>query len=362
MTTPILSANLAGTTLALPVSNVATTATLASGTGALFPSPSGGQYFTLTFSDTGNTIHEITRCTERSGDVVTITRGQEGTTALAWNAGDLAQNLWTSDAFEKSIDPRLANDTGAANVLVVTLNPVPFAYYVGMTIWTFPNHANTGAATINVNGLGAKNILQLNAAPLVANMLFTGSLYELVFDGTNFRLTGVSNIVGGVLTGTLPNPGMAAGAAVANIGYTPVNRAGDTMTGALTVSAGNITATAGRVRAALGAYLSGDPFAASLLLDYTLVNTGSPGVYMRFPNGFMIQMGVVLAVPGGTVAAPVTLPTAFPNSFFDIVAQYGSVPPPNGNAGAAPSSLSQFTIGNSSTSINNDIEWIAFGN
>jgi hypothetical protein len=39
-----------------------------------------------------------------------------------------------------------------------------------------------------------------------------------------------SNIgtLGGVLTGTLPNPGMAAGAAVANIGFTPVQQGGGT--------------------------------------------------------------------------------------------------------------------------------------
>lgn len=38
-------------------------------------------------------------------------------------------------------------------------------------------------------------------------------------------------------TGTLPNARLASGAAVANLGYTPVNKAGDTMTGPLTVTA-----------------------------------------------------------------------------------------------------------------------------
>lgn len=41
-------------------------------------------------------------------------------------------------------------------------------------------------------------------------------------------------------TGTLPNARLASGAAVANLGYTPVNKAGDTMTGTLAVPRMNI--------------------------------------------------------------------------------------------------------------------------
>lgn len=37
--------------------------------------------------------------------------------------------------------------------------------------------------------------------------------------------------------GLLPSTSMATGSAVSNIGYTPVNKAGDTMTGALTATA-----------------------------------------------------------------------------------------------------------------------------
>lgn len=99
MTTPAraLFTNNAGTTLALSVTNVATTATLASGAGALFPSPAAGEFFPITFIASGNPlIFEICYCTARSGDVITITRAQEGTSALAWNAGDFARLLLTA--------------------------------------------------------------------------------------------------------------------------------------------------------------------------------------------------------------------------------------------------------------------------
>lgn len=93
----ILFANDATTTLASPISSGATSVTLISGTGALFPAPTGGQYFCLTFVDAATgLINEITHCTGRSGDTLTIVRGQEGTTAVSWLAGDTAANFLTA--------------------------------------------------------------------------------------------------------------------------------------------------------------------------------------------------------------------------------------------------------------------------
>jgi hypothetical protein len=43
-----------------------------------------------------------------------------------------------------------------------------------------------------------------------------------------------------LLTGTLPNGRLATGAAVANLGYTPLNKAGDTMTGDLNLNSSSI--------------------------------------------------------------------------------------------------------------------------
>lgn len=93
----ILFANNASSTLAGPISNSATTANLASGTGALFPSPSGGNYFVGTFTDAATgLINEIVHVTGVSTDTITITRAQEGTTAKSWLAGDNFNNLWTA--------------------------------------------------------------------------------------------------------------------------------------------------------------------------------------------------------------------------------------------------------------------------
>ena len=101
MTIPILLSNNAGTVLALPLAFGDTSATLYSGAGALFPSPGAGQYFPLTLISASNPATlEIVYCTARSGDVVTITRAQENTTALSWNAGDLVNNQITAGIIE----------------------------------------------------------------------------------------------------------------------------------------------------------------------------------------------------------------------------------------------------------------------
>lgn len=98
MATPIiLFANQAETTLAGSISAVAVTATLASGSGTLFPSPTGGQYFVLTFNDAATgLLTEIVHVTSRTGDVVTMVRAQEVTAAQTWSAGALVANLWTA--------------------------------------------------------------------------------------------------------------------------------------------------------------------------------------------------------------------------------------------------------------------------
>jgi len=89
-------ANNASSTLAAPISNTALSVSLAAGTGSLFPNPSAGQQFALTFNDAATgLLTEIVYCTARSGDALTIVRAQEGTVAQNWLAGDLAANLLT---------------------------------------------------------------------------------------------------------------------------------------------------------------------------------------------------------------------------------------------------------------------------
>jgi Collagen triple helix repeat (20 copies) len=97
MAVNILFANNAQSTLAGNISNTALTIQLQSGAGAEFPNPATGQFFVITFVDAATgALNEIAHCTNRSGDILTIVRAQENTTALAWNAGDIVGNWLTA--------------------------------------------------------------------------------------------------------------------------------------------------------------------------------------------------------------------------------------------------------------------------
>jgi hypothetical protein len=79
--------NYASTTLAAGITSAATTITLASGGGSLFPSLSAGDYFYGTLVDSSNNL-EIVLVTARSTDTLTVTRAQDGSAARAFLTGD----------------------------------------------------------------------------------------------------------------------------------------------------------------------------------------------------------------------------------------------------------------------------------
>ena len=179
--TILLFANNAKSFLASAISSTTTTATLASGTGSLFPSPTTGQGFKMTFVDAATgLLNEIVLVTARSGDTITIVRGQEGTTPQSWLANDLAGMYFTAGTINNNIqldqyqigtyDTAIA--TGSANALSATipsnLNYIP----TNFTFTLQAAYANTGAATLNLTigstATGIYPIVKSNNQPLIA--------------------------------------------------------------------------------------------------------------------------------------------------------------------------------------------------
>lgn len=89
-----------------------------------------------------------------------------------------------------------AADAGASDTYVITLSPIPAAYATGMVIRFKANTKNTGAATVNVNGLGAKTIKKDQGADLSDNDIAANQIVEAIYDGTNFQM--LSPIFGSV--------------------------------------------------------------------------------------------------------------------------------------------------------------------
>ncbi len=78
---------------------------------------------------------------------------------------------------------------GTADALTLSLTPPLTAYAVGLKLIFIPALNNTGAATINVNALGAKGIKKgAGTTDLAANDLKAGKIAELFYDGTNFQV------------------------------------------------------------------------------------------------------------------------------------------------------------------------------
>jgi len=80
-------------------------------------------------------------------------------------------------------------DTITANLSSPTLT----AYAAGNTFRFTSAGTNTGAVTLNINGLGAKNITKNGATALIAGDITSSATIEVVYDGIRFQLIG-SNV------------------------------------------------------------------------------------------------------------------------------------------------------------------------
>jgi hypothetical protein len=82
-------------------------------------------------------------------------------------------------------------DAGTANVMSATLAPAPAAYMEGMKVFIKVLNDNTGATTINLNTLGAKNVLLPDLSRLAPGIIRAGNYIGLVYDGTQFILLSI---------------------------------------------------------------------------------------------------------------------------------------------------------------------------
>ena len=82
-----------------------------------------------------------------------------------------------------------AESTGSGSPYVVNLTVPPLsAYPNGMVLNFKPSADNVASPTININSLGAKNIVKNGSTPLDAGDIQSGQVVSLIYDGTNFQL------------------------------------------------------------------------------------------------------------------------------------------------------------------------------
>ena len=110
---------------------------------------------------------------------------------------------------------------GATNIATVTgtdtltgsLTPAITAYATGNLFSFVAANTNTGAATINLNSLGAKNITKFGSTALTAGDILSGQVHLIEYDGTRFQLFN-PNSLSSILSPTAGGTGVSNNAAM----------------------------------------------------------------------------------------------------------------------------------------------------
>lgn len=149
------------------------------------------------------------------------------------------QNLYAGGA-------NFAADTGTANTMQVALNAGVTAYFDGMEMTVKAAYANTGPATLTINGLVAKPIQRVDGTALFANDIMAGQIAVVRYSATTgvfqYSQTSAAQIAAAQASAT--NAGTSASTASTN--------ASSAFTSA-TNAASSATAAAGSASAAAAA-------------------------------------------------------------------------------------------------------------
>lgn len=165
---------------------------------------------------------------------------------------------------------------GSSNAYTLSPNRTIAAYAAGINFTFLANHANTGAATLNVSSLGAKDIRDRNGNALTGAEIASGGVVEVVYDNSNgyFRAT---NIVANSASST-------PSASETVQGIVELATAAETLTGSSTSLA-----------------LTPGGFAG----NKSLATNG----YYKLPGGLILQWGSTTA--NSSTYKNITLPVAF---------------------------------------------------
>lgn len=88
-----------------------------------------------------------------------------------------------------------ATDTGTAGAHVLTPSTALLSYTTGLMLLYRPVNAGTGALTVNVSGLGAKNVKTLLGADPTSGDIVANQPILLMYDGTNFVIIAGSEML-----------------------------------------------------------------------------------------------------------------------------------------------------------------------
>jgi hypothetical protein len=159
--------------------------------------------------------------------------GQTTPTANLPMGGFKITNLANGTAATDAATVAQIQSNGAALVTVTgtdtltgTLTPALTTYVTGAVYYFIAPATNTGAVTLNIDTLGAKNVTRDGTTALVAGDIVSGEMVAVVYDGTRFQLISpVNSFTNLNVSGTLT----VAGAATLNGNLQVGNAGSDTV-------------------------------------------------------------------------------------------------------------------------------------
>ena len=295
---------------------------------------------------------------------------------------------------------------GSADTYTASPSPTITAYATGMEFNLKVNADNTGASTLNVSAVGAKNIKKYDGAgskvDLEAGDLQQDQYYKVIYDGTDFILLNpeiIDNLKSNNLTvndklNTQPNTATISSGAITYTGaYMVIDTEGGASSDTLdTINGGTAGdrlllrgATSGRniiisdntgniqtnnntnftlepthLDSAEFYYNGSNWIQTARRLDLDFRNSRSTNGYTYLPNGIIFQWGVASNV-GGNSTQVVTLPITYPNAIWTTQATAGTTSDINEPVHSYSQTTSSITVRNSSSTTVN-IYWFTIGN
>ncbi|MHA0310023.1 glycine-rich domain-containing protein [Klebsiella pneumoniae] len=303
MALTLLANNNAKSVLAAGISASATVITVGTGAGALFPVPVSGQsYFKLTITDAATkTISEIMHVTSVSGDVMTVIRGQEGTTARVWSTNDIVANMMTAGSFlsclqvSNNFSEIAGEGTAAVKQALLNLGSsdgtingrlINIKIFYDNGVYTKSEGTRNVIVEIIAGGGGSRSISADSSSTGGSQPGFSGQYNKSRFNSSDISAS---------VNVTIGNGG------------SPGNAGGDSSFGGLVTVGGGYSGGEGKV--STGAFITGSAY------RYTGVVNSSSGLVLASSGG-ETQSPQVIQVTAGTATGFIAYPSQFPGGMY----------------------------------------------
>ena len=145
----------------------------------------------------------LTNCITKDGQstpTANIPMGNNKVTGLA--VGTLINDAATLGQVQ-STAAKLITIAGT-DTITGTMSPTLTAYAAGQLFYFVAGGANTGAVTLNVDGLGSRAVTRDGSTALAAGDINSGEMVVVIYDGTRFQMINAANSFGNTtINGTL---------------------------------------------------------------------------------------------------------------------------------------------------------------